>query len=131
MCVGLYVPLVHVTVYVMCVSVCLCIYIMYVCMHGCVFCVHACMYVCMYVCTNVCMYVRMCVRTYVCMYVRMYVCMYLINTKEWLPTDRRDSKRRVRLVPYQTPCRAGSILIDFQEALSSKDLCRGSGCKIS
>ena len=82
------------------------------------------------------MYVCLYVRVYVCTYVlRMYVCVcvctYLINITEWLPTDRRDSKQCVRLFPYQTPCRAGSKLIDFQEALSSKDLCRGSGCKIT
>ena len=73
------------------------------------------MYVCMYVCTYVCV----------------YMCTYIINITEWLPTDTRDSKQCVRLVPYQTPCRVGTILIDFQEALSSKDLCRGSGCKIT
>ena len=88
------------------------------------------MFVRVYVCTYVCMYVCMClyVGTYVC---KCVLCTYLINITKWPPTDRRDSKQCVRLVPYQTPCRAGSILIDFQEALSSRDLCRGSGCKIT
>jgi hypothetical protein len=121
---------VYVCMYVrMYVCVCrLCMYVstMYVCMHVCLYvCMYACMHVCMYVCMYACMHVCM----FVCMYVCMYVCMCLINTTQCLPTERTHSTQCVHFVPYEAPSCAGSILIDFQEALASKDVCRGSGCK--
>ena len=129
MCVCMYVCTTYVRTYV-----CMCVCITYVCMYVRTYvCMYVYTYVCMYVCIYVCMYVYKCVCVYVrvCVCMCLFVCTYLINITEWLPTDRRDSKQCVCLVPYQTPCRAGSILIDFQEALSSRDLCRGSGCKIT
>ena len=111
MCVGtvyvcMYVCVMCVCRYYVCVYLCVCVcvmcvctYVLYICMYVCMHlyvCMHACINVCMYVlyiCMHVCMCVRMylCVCTYVgiiyicmhvcivCVYVRMYVfvCMYV------------------------------------------------------